>query len=57
LKVMDIKPYEQEGKANFCLKLECHNSNYLCTAQNKETCEINLVIKSNKEIEINSKIS
>jgi hypothetical protein len=41
--------HEKECK-EYSLKLECHNSSYLCTAQNKETSEIDLVIVSNKVI-------
>jgi hypothetical protein len=50
MEVLGIKLHEQEGKAIYSLKLECHNSTYLCIAQNKETSEIDLVIASNKVI-------
>jgi hypothetical protein len=50
VEVLGIKPREQEGKAIYSLKLECHNYSYLCTAQDKETSEIDLVITSNKVI-------
>jgi hypothetical protein len=50
MEVLGIKPREQECKAIYSLKLECHNSSYVCTAQNKETSEIDLVIVSNKVI-------
>jgi hypothetical protein len=33
VEVLGIEPQEQEGKAIYCLKLECHNLSYLCTAQ------------------------
>jgi hypothetical protein len=46
---MGINPHEQEGKAKYFLKLDCHNSSSLCTAQNKETSEINL---SNKVVKV-----
>jgi hypothetical protein len=36
VEVLGIKPQEQESKAIYSLKLECHNSSYLCTAQNKK---------------------
>jgi hypothetical protein len=44
------KYWEQEVKEIYYLKLECQNSSYLCTAQNKETSEIDLVIVSNNVI-------
>jgi hypothetical protein len=47
---LGIKPHEQEGKAIYSLKLECRNSSYLCTKQNKETSKIDLVIVNNKVI-------
>jgi hypothetical protein len=47
MEVLGIEPREQEG-AIYSLKLECNNSSYLCTAQSKETSEIDLVIESNK---------
>jgi hypothetical protein len=52
VEVLGIEPQEQEGKAIYSLKLECHNSSYVCTAQNKETSErtSDLVIVSNKVI-------
>jgi hypothetical protein len=50
IEVLGIKPHEQEGKAIYSLKLESHNSSYICTAQNKETSEIFLMIESNKVI-------
>jgi hypothetical protein len=40
--------HEQEGKEIYFFKLECHDSSYLCIAQNKETREIDLVIARNK---------
>jgi hypothetical protein len=43
VEVLGIEPQEQEGKAIYSFKLECHKSSYLCTAQNKETNEINLM--------------
>jgi hypothetical protein len=36
MEVFGIEPQEQEGKAIYALKLECHYSSYLCTAQNKK---------------------
>jgi hypothetical protein len=48
VEVLGIKPQEQEGKAIYSLKLECHSTSYLCTAQNKETSEIDLMIARNK---------
>jgi hypothetical protein len=50
VEVLGIESHEQKGKAIYSLKLECHNSSYLCTAQNKETSEIELVIVSKKVI-------
>jgi hypothetical protein len=50
VEVLGIEPQEQEGKAIYSLKLECHNSSYLCTAQNKEISEIDLMIESNKVV-------
>jgi hypothetical protein len=32
VEILGIEPHEQEGKAIYYLKLDCHNSNYLCTA-------------------------
>jgi hypothetical protein len=29
VKVLGIEPHEQEGKALYSLKLECHNSSFL----------------------------
>ena len=40
---MGIEPQEQEGKANYPLQLECHNSSCLCTKQIKETMEVDLM--------------
>jgi hypothetical protein len=37
VEVLGIKPQEHESKAIYSLKLECHNSSYVCTAENKET--------------------
>jgi hypothetical protein len=48
VEVLGIKPHEQEGKSIYSLKLECHNSSYLCTAQNNETSENDLMIQSKK---------
>jgi hypothetical protein len=48
VEVLGIELQEQEGKEINSLKLECHNSSYLCTTQNKETGEIDLVIARNK---------
>jgi hypothetical protein len=31
VEVWGIEPQEQEGKAIYSFKLECHNSSYLCT--------------------------
>jgi hypothetical protein len=39
VEVLGIEPQEQEGKEIYSLKLECHNSSYLCSAQNKEKSE------------------
>jgi hypothetical protein len=50
VEVLGIEPQEQEGKAIYSLKLECHNSSYLCTAQNKKISEIDLMIESNKVV-------
>jgi hypothetical protein len=50
MEVLGIELHEKEGKAIYSLKLECHISSYLCTAQNKETFDIDLVILSNKVI-------
>jgi hypothetical protein len=50
VEVMGIEPQKQETKAIYSLKLECHNSSYLCVAQYKETSEIDLVIESNRII-------
>jgi hypothetical protein len=47
VEVLVIEPQEQEGTI-YSLKLECHNYSYLCTAQNKETSEIDFVIARNK---------
>jgi hypothetical protein len=35
-------------KPIYSLKLESHNSSYICTAQNKEIREIDLMIETNK---------
>jgi hypothetical protein len=50
VEVLGIEPQEQEGKAIYSLKLECHNSSYLCTSQNKEISETDLMIESNKVV-------
>jgi hypothetical protein len=50
VEVLGIEPQKSQDKIIYSLKLECHNSSYLCTAQNKETSEIDLVIVSNKVI-------
>jgi hypothetical protein len=50
VEVMGIELQEQKGKAMYSLKLECHNSSYLCTK--KEISEIDLMIESNKVIKV-----
>jgi hypothetical protein len=50
VEILGVGLQEQEGKAVYSLKLECHNSSYLSIAQNKETSEIDLVILCNKVI-------
>jgi hypothetical protein len=55
MEVLGIEPWEQEGKAIYFIKLCCHNSSDLCTAQNKETSEIDLVNESSKEIKQGNK--
>jgi hypothetical protein len=57
VEVLGIEPQEKEGKTIYFLKLECHKSSYLCTAQNKETSEIYLMKESNKEIKVNLEMS
>jgi hypothetical protein len=52
VEVLGTELHEQEGKALYSLKLECHSSSYICTAQDKETSETDLVIVSNKEIKV-----
>ena len=46
LEVWGIEPQEQEGKTNYPLQLECHNSSCLCTKQIKETMEVDLMQES-----------
>jgi hypothetical protein len=53
VEVKGIEPHEQEGKTMYSLKLECQNSSYLCTKQNKEKSEVNLMIETNKVIKVN----
>jgi hypothetical protein len=50
VEVLGIKLQEQQGKVIYSLKLECHNSSYLCTAQKKDTTEIDFIIVCNKVI-------
>ena len=46
VEVWSIEPQEQEGKANYPLQLECHNSSCLCTKQIKVIKEIDLMQES-----------
>jgi hypothetical protein len=55
MEVLGIELQEQEGKAIYFIKLYCHNYSDLCTAENKETSEIDLVNESNKEIKQGNK--
>jgi hypothetical protein len=52
VEVMSIESQEQEGKSIYSLRLECHNSSYLCTTQNKETSDIDLIVENNKVIKV-----
>jgi hypothetical protein len=57
VEVLGIESHEKEGKAIYSLKLECHKSSYLCTTQNKETSETDLMKEINKEIKVNPEMS
>jgi hypothetical protein len=49
VKLSSIEPQEQEGKAIYSLKLECHNSSY-ALHKIKKTTKSDLMVVSNKII-------